>query len=183
MTSFFRYSLCTQCPSGSCLQTASTPINSCQKRSIRRIFWNNTSKELQTLQLPNDTPSLPSLSVSSRPGGAMAQAVSRRPLTAEILLRPQISRGQSDSVTGLSPTSSGFPCHYHSNVYLYIIWWINNMPVGGRSSETQSHLIDINNMNKQQFKSWCSIKYLQTYTLAEIISRMLGIYRVSYGFM
>jgi hypothetical protein len=48
---------------------------------------------------------------------AMAQVVSRRPLTAEARVRARfnpcgISAGQSGTGTGFSPSSSVFPCHY-----------------------------------------------------------------------
>jgi hypothetical protein len=51
----------------------------------------------------------------------MAQAVSRRPLTAEARVRAQVSArgiysGQSGTGTGFSPSSSVFPCQYHSTV-------------------------------------------------------------------
>jgi hypothetical protein len=51
----------------------------------------------------------------------MAQAVSRRPLTAEARVRAQVSArgicsGQSGAGTGFSPSSSVFPCQYHSTV-------------------------------------------------------------------
>jgi hypothetical protein len=49
----------------------------------------------------------------------MAQAVSRRPLIAEARVRAQINLcgicgGQIDTGTGFSPSSSVFPCLYHS---------------------------------------------------------------------
>jgi hypothetical protein len=38
------------------------------------------------------------------------------------------------------------PISFHSGPpYSYIIWGMNKRPVGGRSSETQSHHIDMNN--------------------------------------
>jgi hypothetical protein len=64
----------------------------------------------------------------------MAQAVSRRPLTAEARVRVRVSPceicgGQSGTGTGLSPNSSVFPCQYHSTVALqtHIIWGMRNM--------------------------------------------------------
>jgi hypothetical protein len=50
-------------------------------------------------------------------GRAMAQAVSRRPLTAEARVRPcGICGGQSGTGTGISPSTSVFPCQFHSTV-------------------------------------------------------------------
>jgi len=59
-----------------------------------------------------------------KPGRAMAQAVSRRPLTAEARVRARVSPcgicgGQSGTGTGFSPSSSVFPCQYHSTVAPY----------------------------------------------------------------
>jgi hypothetical protein len=53
------------------------------------------------------------------PGRAMAQAVSRRPLTSEALVRFWVSPcgicgGQSDAGTGFFPELSVFPCQFHS---------------------------------------------------------------------
>jgi hypothetical protein len=50
----------------------------------------------------------------------MAQAVSRRPLTAEARVRSPVSPceicgGQSGTGTGFFPSSSVFPCQFHSN--------------------------------------------------------------------
>jgi hypothetical protein len=49
----------------------------------------------------------------------MAQAVSRRPLTAEARVRSRVSPrgicgGQSGTGTGLFPSTSVFPCQFHS---------------------------------------------------------------------
>jgi hypothetical protein len=49
----------------------------------------------------------------------MAQAVSRRPLTAETRVRSRVSPcricgGQSGTETGFSPSTSVFPCQFHS---------------------------------------------------------------------
>jgi hypothetical protein len=77
-------------------------------------------------------------------GRAMAQAVSRR---AEVRVNPcGICGGQSGTGAGFSPTSSVFPCQHNSTLALYshITWGMNNRPVGGRSSEIQSHPIDMN---------------------------------------
>jgi hypothetical protein len=52
-------------------------------------------------------------------GRAMAQAVSRRPLTAEARVRSQVNPcgicgGQSGTGTGFSPSTSLLPCQFHS---------------------------------------------------------------------
>jgi hypothetical protein len=49
----------------------------------------------------------------------MAQAVSRRPLTAEARVQSRVSPyrtcgGRSGTGTGFSPSTSVFPCQYHS---------------------------------------------------------------------
>jgi hypothetical protein len=61
-------------------------------------------------------------------GRAMAQVVSRRPLTAEA--SPcGICGGQSVTGAGFSPSSSVFRCQYHSTVALqtHIMWGMRNM--------------------------------------------------------
>jgi hypothetical protein len=54
----------------------------------------------------------------------MAQAVSRRPLTAEARVRAWVSpcgicSGQSGTGTRLSPSSLGSPCQYYFTVALH----------------------------------------------------------------
>jgi hypothetical protein len=54
---------------------------------------------------------------------AMAQVVSRRPLTAEARIRARVNPcgicgGQSGTGAGFSPSSSVFPCQYHYTVAL-----------------------------------------------------------------
>jgi hypothetical protein len=49
----------------------------------------------------------------------MTQAVTRRPLTAEARIRSRVSPcgicgGQSGTCTGFSPSTSAFPCQFHS---------------------------------------------------------------------
>jgi hypothetical protein len=49
----------------------------------------------------------------------MAQAVNRRPLTAKARVRSRVGPcgicgGQSGTGTGFSPSTSVFPCHFHS---------------------------------------------------------------------
>jgi hypothetical protein len=64
----------------------------------------------------------------------MVQVVSRRPLTAEARVRARVNPyviygGKSGIGTGFSPSSSVFPCQYHSAVALQtrIIWGMRNM--------------------------------------------------------
>jgi hypothetical protein len=82
----------------------------------------------------------------------MAQAVSHRPLTAEARVLTQFTpRGicieYSGTDTCFCQSSSVFPCQYKSTAALHtrIIWGMNNRPVGGRSSETWCHHIDMSN--------------------------------------
>jgi hypothetical protein len=64
------------------------------------------------------------LKVMRELGRAMAQAVSHRPLTAEARVRARVNPcgicgGQSGTGIGFSPSSSFFPCQYHSTVVLH----------------------------------------------------------------
>jgi hypothetical protein len=78
-------------------------------------------------------------------GRAVAQAVSRRPLAAEARIRSRISPcgicgGQSGTGTGLSPSTSVFPCQFHSTcaplhgkrkkliILIIFITWLNSKP-------------------------------------------------------
>jgi hypothetical protein len=64
------------------------------------------------------------MSVLGNTGRAMAQAVSRLSVTAEVRVHAQvipygICGEQSGTGTGISPSYSVFPCQYHSTVSLY----------------------------------------------------------------
>jgi hypothetical protein len=87
-------------------------------------------------------------------GRVTAQAVSRRPLTAETRIRARVSLcevcgGQSGTGTGCSLSFSVFPCQYHTTVdiHSHIIWGVYSRPGRSRNSETYSHPIDMNKNN------------------------------------
>jgi hypothetical protein len=76
-------------------------------------------------------------------GLAIAQALSRRSVTAETRVLARVS-GQSGTGTGYSPSSSVLPSmSFHRGS----TWWMSKRPVGGSSSEIQSNPIDKNNDN------------------------------------
>jgi hypothetical protein len=72
----------------------------------------------------------------------MADAVSRRPFTAEARVRSRVRPcgicGLSGTGTDVFPSSSVCPRQHYSTVALHTdsTWGVNNRPVGGRSSET-----------------------------------------------
>jgi hypothetical protein len=73
---------------------------------------------MMTHMFQNITLFLCKASVKSK-GSVMAQAVSRRPLTAEARLRFRVSPcgiygGQNGTETGCSPSTSVSPCQFHS---------------------------------------------------------------------
>jgi hypothetical protein len=43
------------------------------------------------------------------------------------------------------------PSLHHGSPYSHIIWGMNNRPIGGRSSETWCHPIDINNIPESTY--------------------------------
>jgi hypothetical protein len=72
-------------------------------------------------------------------GRAMAQAVSRWPLTAEYRVRARVNPCEICDGQGFSPISLVSPCQYHSTVVLHThisSGGMNNMSVSGSSSET-----------------------------------------------
>jgi hypothetical protein len=92
-------------------------------------------------------------------GSAMAQVVSRRPLTAEARVRARVNPcgicgGQSDTETGFSPSSSVFPSIYHSTVALqtHIIWGMRNMPAQRQASTLGSNTPHLQENNLHWFR-------------------------------
>jgi hypothetical protein len=90
--------------------------------------------------------------------------LSRRPLTAEAGVRARFCPCGSRDRVALTqvflqvlwfPLSVSF---HHDSPYSYIIWGMNNRPVGGRRSETQSLPIDINGNSIQPCPS-CSLRF------------------------
>jgi hypothetical protein len=78
-----------------------------------------------------------------------------RPLTAEAQVRDRVKpcgicNGQSGNGTGFSPSSTAFPCQYHSTVVLHTHHLgMDNRPFGGRSSDIYFHPIDTNRVHRQ----------------------------------
>jgi hypothetical protein len=65
-------------------------------------------------------------STNTHNGHAMAQAVSHRPLAKEAWVRARVNPcgicgEQSGTGTGFSPSSSAFPCQYHSTIALQLV--------------------------------------------------------------
>jgi hypothetical protein len=88
----------------------------------------------------------------------MAQAGSRRRLTAEAGVCARLTPygtcvGQSGTGTGFSQSSSVFLINIIPPWLSTLIYHLrmNNGPVDGRSSETQSHPIDMNNVKNDYF--------------------------------
>jgi hypothetical protein len=79
----------------------------------------------------------------------MAQAVIRRPVTAEARVRARVTHvGFVMDKVALGQVFLRvlwFSRQYHSIIALHthIIWGMNNVPVSGNSSETWSHPIEI----------------------------------------
>jgi hypothetical protein len=81
----------------------------------------------------------------------MAQAVSHRPFTAKAQIRARsvhvgfvVNKVTLEQV--FVPSPSVFFCQYHSiaTLHTHIISGMNDRPIGGSSSETKSHPIDMN---------------------------------------
>jgi hypothetical protein len=90
------------------------------------------SLSIHYLRRPDSYSCLKVLTVEA--GRAMAQAVSRRPLTAKARVRCRVSPceicGQSDTGTGFSPSTSVFPCQFHST----------GTPLHGKTKKQTNHL-------------------------------------------
>jgi hypothetical protein len=93
-------------------------------------------------------------SLRTRYGRAMAQAVSRRPLSEEVRVRDRVSQreicgGQSVTGVGFFSEFLGFSpsvSFHRGSQHVYITWRINNTHVGRRSSEKSFYPIDMNKM-------------------------------------
>jgi hypothetical protein len=127
--------------------------------AVREFMFQETL--LDFLYPPPPTHNCFSMYVVRNSSRAMAQAVSRRPLTAAAQVRLQVSPceicgGLSSTGTDFFPSSSAFPCQY-STVALHTIWRMNNRHADGRSS------IDVNNNNITNF-------YLNIWGMFELLS-------------
>jgi hypothetical protein len=87
------------------------------------VFWSRS--RFMLLYVVTDVERIASTGSSKVPrkGRAMFQVVSRQPFTAEARVRARVNPcgicgGQSSAGTGFYPSSSVFPCQYHSNVAL-----------------------------------------------------------------
>jgi hypothetical protein len=71
---------------------------------------------------------------------AMAQAVSRRPLTAEARVRAEVSpgAGETGTGTGFFPSTSVFPCRNHPP-WLYVLAPSGGWPIGPLMAAIQRH--------------------------------------------
>jgi hypothetical protein len=88
---------------------------------------------------------------SARFGRAMAQAVSRKPPTAEARVRSRVSPcgicvGRSGTGTGFSPSTSVFPCQFHST----------GAPLVGKVQNSARLRLEWNcNCTPHSVPSWC----------------------------
>jgi hypothetical protein len=73
----------------------------------------------------------------------------RRPRLMPASMHVEFVVEKNGTGTGFSPSSSVVPSlsFHHSSPCPYIIWEMNNRPIGGRSSEILSHPTDMNNNN------------------------------------
>jgi hypothetical protein len=84
-------------------------------------------------------------------GRAMAQTVSRRPHIAEARVEPGSVQGYVDKQAFTQVflrVIRFFPVRIIPSFLFINILEMNSRPVGGRSSETSSHPIDMNNVKK-----------------------------------
>ena len=87
----------------------------------------------------------------------MAQAVSRRPVTAEARVRSQVSPcvicgGRSGTGTVFSPNTSDFPCQFHST----------GSPLLGKTKKTFIFIIELHNKPQGCYASVASAAGLFT---------------------
>jgi hypothetical protein len=149
---------------------AQRPFSPCQSREIagsRGAFPRDVSRRSEDALRRQTLVSvfLTELNDMLKVGRGVAQAVSRRPLTAEARFRPcGICGGQSGTGTGYYPSSSVFLVNIIPPWLSILMYHLgkNNIPVGGRSSETSSHPIDMKNNAK--VLSTPTPRVMKTYT-------------------